>query len=376
MSGFPGRPCRIFSSTSVNRLISDVRTGKLLGPVVIHDGTSNRCRLVSNRHEGETCRVLNLSGVGSMVMSISSGRTIVLVISDGYRESGVLPDRGTFSCGVGLRTVGDRNGQASLASPRIITGLEDSRLVKGRTGRDGRAMEQFVELACLMPRLLRFISDNEVGVRPTVRLSCLSRRYRESLISVVSSASIFPSFSRAIEVEGTFGGKRLACRLVTGVVTRSGTGRGPQCQFSIRGLGLCLPSGLGSGRTRRCMVGTLGRCGGCVREGLGGRGMWGGEVRALRRDGRFGCFGALKLLRHDTFICHACCGVILLRCFVIREFFIGGCRDGGFRLVDHGCATHDMRLSLFLSTIKSGYVCVANGFGLWGYAFQAGGSAR
>ncbi len=114
VSDFPGRPCRIFSSRSVARLTTDVRTGNLLGPVVIHDGTSNQCRLVSNRHEGETCRVLGVGGVHTVVISMDSSRTVVVVMSDGYRHSGVLPDRGTFSCGVGLSTVGERKGHGSL----------------------------------------------------------------------------------------------------------------------------------------------------------------------------------------------------------------------------------------------------------------------
>lgn len=259
---FPGRPFGIHSSRRVGGLIRDISRGKILIPTVIHRGSGNSCRVVSKREQGFTDRVTNGDALHYVISGLSSSTTAIVVISDGVRERGVLPDRGTFTCGVGLSTVGERNGEGSLASARIIPGLEDGRGFTRRMKRDERAVEQCVHLACLVPRLLRVISRNGVGVLPTIRVSFLSGRCRRSLLRTVRDRYYAPSRTRTVHVRGVFGSKRLGDSAVLRIVYRLGPGRRRELVVPRGALRGCVPGSITPRGERSCMYGTLRRCGG------------------------------------------------------------------------------------------------------------------
>lgn len=228
VDSFPGRPFGMGVSSGVIRAVRDVQRRNMLIPTLIERGPANKCRVVSKRHEGVTDRLTKLRGVPYVMEGLDSSRTIVIVISDGLRERRVLPSRGTFTCGVGLSIVGERKREASLASSPLTAGLgkgHSSRLLNRRIKRDGSRVEECVQLACLVPRVLSVISGGGVTVHPTIRLSCLPGRRRRVLCSVVRSRTYAPDRTRTVGVHGFSTRNELGRSILLSVVSRRGPGR-------------------------------------------------------------------------------------------------------------------------------------------------------
>lgn len=265
---FCGRPFGIVSGTRVSSLILDVGRRNVLAPVVIEPlrGADSRFRVVSKRHQCHTTRLLKRGRIRIDIHCMGHSRTTMVLISDGLRQDEVLPDRGTFTCGLGLRTLGHRKGEDSLALSRFTAGLSATSTINRGTKRDHSAICECVHLAGLVPRLLRLVSRRGVTFSIKMRLSCLSRGRRHELFRVVRESGYAPSCSRTFQVRHTFGSGYLSGHLLREVVSRRGPGRHRILGVSVRGMEHFTP-GTDGARLRSFIVGTYRRCEECLGGG-------------------------------------------------------------------------------------------------------------
>ena len=189
---FPDHPFKVKMDEDMDQLVESIKERGLITPITLRPKEDGRYEIVSGHRRKKACEIAGLSFVKADVREMSRDEAIILMVESNLQRSVILPSEKAFSYKMRYEALKRQGQRSDLTSGPV--GQKFSRDELAATVEDSsRQIQRYIRLTELIPDLLDLVDEGQIGLRPAVELSYLTKEEQETVYKQIEMCECTPS---------------------------------------------------------------------------------------------------------------------------------------------------------------------------------------
>ena len=198
---FPDHPFKVRMDEDMDQLVESIKERGLITPITLRPKEDGRYEIVSGHRRKKACEIAGLSVVKADVREMSRDEAIILMVESNLQRSVILPSEKAFSYKMRLEAMNRLPGRPKgnltpVVSEKIRTNEEFGKEV----GESREQIRRYIRLTELVPDLLDLVDEGQIGLRPAVELSYLTKDEQEMVLRQIADCECTPSHAQTIRM--------------------------------------------------------------------------------------------------------------------------------------------------------------------------------
>ena len=197
---FPDHPFKVRMDEDMDQLVESVKERGLITPVTLRPKDDGRYEIVSGHRRVKACEIAGLSVVKADVREMTRDEAIILMVESNLQRSVILPSEKAFSYKMRLEALKRRGKRTDLTSAPVGRKLETAEMLGEELGDSRNQVRRYIRLTELVPNLLDLVDEGQIGLRPAVELSFLTKDEQEMVCRQIVDCECTPSHAQTIRM--------------------------------------------------------------------------------------------------------------------------------------------------------------------------------
>ncbi|MBR5944847.1 MAG: ParB N-terminal domain-containing protein, partial [Lachnospiraceae bacterium] len=172
----------------------------LITPVTLRPKDDGRYEIVSGHRRVKACEIAGLSVVKADVREMTRDEAIILMVESNLQRSVILPSEKAFSYKMRLEALKRQGKRTDLTSAPVGRKLETAEMLGEELGDSRNQVRRYIRLTELVPNLLDLVDEGQIGLRPAVELSFLTKDEQEMVCRQIVDCECTPSHAQTIRM--------------------------------------------------------------------------------------------------------------------------------------------------------------------------------
>ena len=196
---FPDHPFKVRMDEDMDQLVESVKERGLITPITLRPKEDGRYEIVSGHRRKKACEIAGLSYVKADVREMSRDEAIILMVESNLQRSVILPSEKAFSYKMRYEAIKRQGMRTDLTSGPV--GQKFSRDELANSVEDSsRQIQRYIRLTELIPDLLDLVDEGQIGLRPAVELSYLTKDEQDMVCRLIADCECTPSHAQTIRM--------------------------------------------------------------------------------------------------------------------------------------------------------------------------------
>ena len=197
---FPDHPFKVRMDEDMDQLVESVKERGLITPVTLRPKDDGRYEIVSGHRRVKACEIAGLSVVKADVREMTRDEAIILMVESNMQRSVILPSEKAFSYKMRLEALKRQGKRTDLTSAPVGRKLETAEMLGEELGDSRNQVRRYIRLTELVPNLLDLVDEGQIGLRPAVELSFLTKDEQEMVCRQIVDCECTPSHAQTIRM--------------------------------------------------------------------------------------------------------------------------------------------------------------------------------
>ena len=193
---FPDHPFKVKMDEDMDQLVESIKERGLITPITLRPKEDGRYEIVSGHRRKKACEIAGLSVVKADVREMSRDEAIILMVESNLQRSVILPSEKAFSYKMRLEAMKRQGKRTDLTCRPVGDKLDERRsgeVLGDIVGESERQIQRYIRLTELVPELLDLVDEGQIGLRPAVELSYLTKEEQEMVYKQIEMCECTPS---------------------------------------------------------------------------------------------------------------------------------------------------------------------------------------
>ena len=196
---FPDHPFKVRMDEDMDLLVQSVKERGVIVPITLREKEDGRYELVSGHRRKKACELAGFDTIRAEIRDLTRDEAIILMVESNLQRSVILPSEKAFSYKMRLEAMNRQGQRTDLTSAPVGQKLSREELAI-KTGESHSQIQRYIRLTELIPPLLDLVDDGQIGMRPAVELSYLSKESQTELAEIISFMDATPSHDQTIRM--------------------------------------------------------------------------------------------------------------------------------------------------------------------------------
>ena len=196
---FPDHPFKVRMDEDMDLLVQSVKERGVIVPITLREKEDGRYELVSGHRRKKACELAGFDTIRAEIRDLTRDEAIILMVESNLQRSVILPSEKAFSYKMRLEAMNRQGQRTDLTSAPVGQKLSREELAI-KTGESHSQIQRYIRLTELIPPLLDLVDDGQIGMRPAVELSYLSKESQTELTEIISFMDATPSHDQTIRM--------------------------------------------------------------------------------------------------------------------------------------------------------------------------------
>ena len=206
ITDFPEHPFLVKDDESMMQLVKSIEMNGVLNPVIARRIDEEHYELISGHRRKHACMLLGIEKIPLIGRDMTREEAIIEMVDSNLQREHILPSEKARAYKMKMEAMKKQGERTDLTSPPLVEKLKGKdALTATQIGADaGDSHEQvrrYIRLNELIPKLLEFVDEGKIGIRPAVELSYLRVEEQQNLLETIESEDAFPSHAQAIRMK-------------------------------------------------------------------------------------------------------------------------------------------------------------------------------
>ena len=201
---FPDHPFKVKMDEDMDQLVESIKERGLITPITLRPKEDGRYEIVSGHRRKKACEIAGLSVVKASIREMTRDEAIILMVESNLQRSVILPSEKAFSYKMRLealrRRSGERTDLTSVPVGQRLGGQTTREYIAENSPDSNTQIQRYIRLTELIPDLLDLVDEGQIGLRPAVELSYLSKDEQEMVYKQIEMCECTPSHAQTIRM--------------------------------------------------------------------------------------------------------------------------------------------------------------------------------
>ena len=204
ITDFPEHPFLVKDDESMMQLVKSIEMNGVLNPVIARRIDEEHYELISGHRRKHACMLLGIEKIPLIGRDMTREEAIIEMVDSNLQREHILPSEKARAYKMKMEAMKQQGKRTDLTSAPVVQKLTENTTRAAIAIENGESHEQvrrYIRLNELIPKLLEFVDEGKIGIRPAVELSYLRGEEQQNLLETIESEDAFPSHAQAIRMK-------------------------------------------------------------------------------------------------------------------------------------------------------------------------------
>lgn len=196
---FTNHPFKVIDDNQdMEDLISSIRENGLIEPILIRPNPDGKYEIISGHRRKKACEILGLKDIKCIIKDFSDDEAVINMVDSNIKREKILPSEKAFAYKMRLEAM-NHQGKKNTLDPSGQK-LNTRQQLANDVGDSSTNIYRYIRLTNIIPQLLELVDQEEIGLRPAVEISFLTKEEQNILYLCIKEYSCTPSHDQAIRM--------------------------------------------------------------------------------------------------------------------------------------------------------------------------------
>ena len=215
---FPDHPFKVRDDEDMMQLVESVKERGVITPATVRQKEDGRYELVSGHRRKRACELAGFETLRSEIVDLNRDEATILMVESNFQRSEILPSEKAFAYKMRLEAM-KRQGERTDLTSRPVGNKLSVTQVADEVGDSERQIHRYVRLTNLVPKLLEFVDEGRIKMRPAVELSYLDEDCQRDVVDEIDLNDATPSHDQTIRMRKLFNEGNLTTEAIHAVMS-------------------------------------------------------------------------------------------------------------------------------------------------------------
>ena len=204
ITDFPEHPFLVKDDESMMQLVKSIEMNGVLNPVIARRIDEEHYELISGHRRKHACMLLGIEKIPLIGRDMTREEAIIEMVDSNLQREHIFPSEKARAYKMKMEAMKQQGKRTDLTSAPVVQKLTENTTRAAIAIENGESHEQvrrYIRLNELIPKLLEFVDEGKIGIRPAVELSYLRVEEQQNLLETIESEDAFPSHAQAIRMK-------------------------------------------------------------------------------------------------------------------------------------------------------------------------------
>jgi len=199
---FPNHPYKVKEDENMAELVESIKTRGLIQPVLIRPLDNGMYEMVSGHRRKRAFEIAGIVKIPARVQVLTRDEAILSMVDSNLQREEILPSEKAFAYKMRLEVMKRQGQRTDLTCVPMAQKSKTSREVLGeQVGESQDQIRRYIRLTNLVPKMLDFVDDKKIAMRPAVEISYLSPDEQYNLVDAILSYQCAPSHEQTLRMK-------------------------------------------------------------------------------------------------------------------------------------------------------------------------------
>ena len=198
---FPDHPFQVKDDESMAQLVESIRMNGVLNPVIALKIDENHYQLISGHRRKHACVLLGIDRIPLIGREMTKEEAVIEMVDSNLQREHILPSEKARAYKMKMDAMKNQGKRTDLTSSPLVTKLRTDEIIAQEAGESRNQIQRYIRLNELTPKLLEFVDEGKIGMRPAVELSYLQEDEMRDLVDFIDDEEVFPSHAQTIRMK-------------------------------------------------------------------------------------------------------------------------------------------------------------------------------
>ena len=216
---FPDHPFKVRDDEDMMQLVESVKERGVITPATVRQKEDGRYELVSGHRRKRACELAGFETLRSEIVDLNRDEATILMVESNFQRSEILPSEKAFAYKMRLEAMKRQAGRPTKNN-LVPVGQNYSREeLAAQSGESQTQIQRYVRLTNLVPKLLEFVDEGRIKMRPAVELSYLDEDCQRDVVDEIDLNDATPSHDQTIRMRKLFNEGNLTTEAIHAVMS-------------------------------------------------------------------------------------------------------------------------------------------------------------
>ncbi len=200
IDNFKNHPFKVVENEELQQMIESIKTNGVLQPVTVRKTSNGRYEMISGHRRKKACEILGIEKIPAVVRELDDDQATIMMVDSNFQREKILPSEKAFAYKMKFDALKHQGVAIDPVGPKYTIDA-----ISENSGDSGTQIKRYIRLTYLIPELLEFADNNELGLspsiafRPAVELSYLKEEEQYNLYDAIKYLDATPSLAQSQE---------------------------------------------------------------------------------------------------------------------------------------------------------------------------------
>ncbi len=200
IADFPKHPFKINNDLNYEELKESIKENGILVPAIVRQKEDGSYEMISGHRRKKACEILGIEKIPAVVRELDDDQATIMMVDSNFQREKILPSEKAFAYKMKSEAM---KHQGIACSP--MEHKKTVEVIGESVGDSASQVQRYIRLTYLIPELLEFADNNELGLspsiafRPAVELSYLKEEEQYNLYDAIKYLEATPSLAQSQE---------------------------------------------------------------------------------------------------------------------------------------------------------------------------------
>lgn len=204
---FPEHPFQVRDDEDMMQLAESIRERGVLTPATVRKKEDGRYELLSGHRRKRASEIAGQNTLRCEVVEMTRDEAVIFMVDSNLQRTKILPSEKAFSYKMRLEAMkrqGKRTDLTSVPEAQKLKRKTSREILGEQVGESQDQIRRYIRLTELIPQILKLVDEEQLGLRPAVEISYLSKNSQIQLYGYMESEVCVPSHAQAIRMRRLF----------------------------------------------------------------------------------------------------------------------------------------------------------------------------
>lgn len=199
LKDFNNHPFKVIEdNTDMIELMDSIKENGLIEPILVRPTQDKKYEIISGHRRRKAIELLGIKEIKCIIKNLSDDEAIINMVDSNIKRERVLPSEKAFAYKMRLEAM-NHQGKKITLDP-LGQKLNTRQQLAKEVGDSSTNIYRYIRLTNIIPQILELVDNDEIGLRPAVEISFLTKEEQNILFLCIKEYSCTPSHDQTIRM--------------------------------------------------------------------------------------------------------------------------------------------------------------------------------